>query len=60
MWDKPAFEVKSGKPAFVVSNDTKEMKFERKKKLYRSRKTYPYNGYRRRQTDRTHNGTSGI
>ena len=60
MWDKPAFGVKSGKPAFVVSDDTKEKKFERKERLYGCRKTYPNHGYKNRLTDQTPYGTSGI
>ena len=34
MWDKPAFETKSGKPAFIVSDDTKEIKNLKEKRNY--------------------------
>lgn len=44
MWDEPAFGVKSGKPAFVVSDDTKEIIFERKERINWDRKTYPHSG----------------
>ncbi len=35
MWDEPAFGMKSGKPAFAVSDDTKEIIFEGKERINR-------------------------